>query len=85
VYDPPATQVVLTKLLKGENIWLHQKSLRRKSPVVTETPELWPGIDAHFRLIIVAAKRSKQLVRGATARIEQILCGVAIQVSPRRS
>jgi len=46
------------------------KKSSRKGPVVTETPELWPGIDAHFRLIIVAAKRSKQLVRGATARIE---------------
>ena len=32
--------------------------------------ELWPGIDSHFRLIIVAALRSKQLMRGAMARIE---------------
>ena len=46
------------------------KKSSRKATVVTETPELWPGIDAHFRLIIVAAQRSKQLVRGATARIE---------------
>ncbi len=45
-----------------------KKTTRKPSaPVVAE---LWPGIDAHFRLIIVAAKRSKQLVRGATARIE---------------
>ena len=30
----------------------------------------WPGIDSHFRLIIVAALRSKQLMRGSMARIE---------------
>ena len=28
------------------------------------------GIDSHFRLIVVAALRSKQLVRGARPRIE---------------
>jgi DNA-directed RNA polymerase omega subunit len=32
--------------------------------------EQWPGIDSHFRLIVVAALRSKQLVRGSPARIE---------------
>ena len=41
-----------------------------RKPTAPVVVELWPGIDAHFRLIIVAAKRSKQLVRGATARIE---------------
>jgi DNA-directed RNA polymerase omega subunit len=46
------------------------KKASRKRPGVVTTTELWPGIDAHFRLIIVAALRSKQLVRGATARIE---------------
>ena len=46
------------------------KKSSRKSATVSVVPELWPGIDAQFRLIIVAAKRSKQLVRGATARIE---------------
>ena len=46
-----------------------KKSSRNKS-THNEVAELWPGIDAQFRLIIVAAKRSKQLVRGATARIE---------------
>ena len=30
----------------------------------------WPGTDSHFRLIVVAALRSKQLLRGASARIE---------------
>lgn len=30
----------------------------------------WPGIDSSFRLIVVAALRSKQLQRGAHPRIE---------------
>jgi len=29
----------------------------------------WPGIDSRFRLIVVAAQRSKQLQRGARPRI----------------
>lgn len=32
--------------------------------------EQWPGIDSRFRLIVVAALRSKQLQRGARPRIE---------------
>lgn len=47
-----------------------KKSTRKTVVSAPEVAELWPGIDASFRLIIVAAKRSKQLVRGATARIE---------------
>jgi DNA-directed RNA polymerase omega subunit len=31
--------------------------------------EQWPGIDSRYRLIVVAALRSKQLLRGATPRI----------------
>ena len=30
----------------------------------------WPGVDSVYRLIVVAALRSKQLTRGATPRIE---------------
>lgn len=30
----------------------------------------WPGIDSRYRLIIVAALRSKQLQRGASPRID---------------
>ncbi len=30
----------------------------------------WPGIDSRYRLIIVAALRNKQLLHGATPRIE---------------
>jgi DNA-directed RNA polymerase omega subunit len=41
-----------------------------KAPAVVEAIEQWPGIDSHFRLIIVAAQRSKQLMRGSMARIE---------------
>lgn len=47
---------------------------RKKTPsngaghaVVTEQ---WPGIDSSFRLIILAAKRSKQLLNGSLPRIE---------------
>jgi DNA-directed RNA polymerase subunit omega len=29
----------------------------------------WPGIDSRFRLVVVAAQRSKQLQRGARPRI----------------
>ena len=32
--------------------------------------EVWPGVDSRYRLIIVAALRSKQLQRGAASRIE---------------
>src|ERR1700682_220180 len=35
--------------------------------VVTEQ---WPGIDSSFRLIILAAKRRKQLLNGSLPRIE---------------
>ncbi|MDQ3821516.1 MAG: DNA-directed RNA polymerase subunit omega [Acidobacteriota bacterium] len=37
--------------------------------------EVWPGIDSKFRLIVVAALRSKQLLSGSLPRIE---------VDPRR-
>ncbi len=30
----------------------------------------WPGVDSVFRLIVVAALRSKELTRGASPRIE---------------
>ena len=32
--------------------------------------EIWPGVDSRYRLIVVAALRSKQLLRGAASRIE---------------
>ncbi len=32
--------------------------------------EQWPGIDSRYRLIAVAALRSKQLLRGARPRID---------------
>lgn len=32
--------------------------------------EIWPGVDSRYRLIIIAALRSKQLLRGAPSRLE---------------
>lgn len=32
--------------------------------------EVWPGVDSRYRLIVVAALRSKQLLRGSLPRIE---------------
>ena len=32
--------------------------------------EMWPGVDSRYRLIVVAALRSKQLLRGSPPRIE---------------
>jgi DNA-directed RNA polymerase omega subunit len=32
--------------------------------------EQWPGVDSRYRLIVVAALRAKQLVRGSLPRIE---------------
>jgi len=44
-------------------------------PKTTVTPGVasegtWPGLDSRFRLIIVAGKRTKQLLHGSTPRIE---------------
>lgn len=36
----------------------------------TEDGQQWSAVDSHFRLIIVAALRSKQLLHGAAVRIE---------------
>jgi DNA-directed RNA polymerase omega subunit len=32
--------------------------------------EMWPGVDSRYRLIILAALRSKQLLRGSLSRLE---------------
>ena len=34
-----------------------------------DAEDSWPGIDSRFRLIVVAAQRSKQLQRGSRPRI----------------
>ncbi len=44
-------------------------TLHEETDVTTETPHS-PEIDSKYRLIILAAKRSKQLQRGARPRIE---------------
>lgn len=41
-----------------------------KGAVAAMSEDQWPGIDSRYRLIIVAALRSKQLQRGASPRIE---------------
>jgi len=38
--------------------------------VNAEHGERWPGVDSRFRLVMVAAQRSKQLQRGARPRID---------------
>jgi len=42
----------------------------KEAGAIGPASELWPGIDSHFRLIAVAALRSKQLLRGARPRID---------------
>ncbi|HEV3469647.1 MAG TPA: DNA-directed RNA polymerase subunit omega [Pyrinomonadaceae bacterium] len=37
--------------------------------VNSKNEERWPGVDSRFRLVMVAAQRSKQLQRGARPRI----------------
>jgi DNA-directed RNA polymerase omega subunit len=41
-----------------------------EEPLVEETKEEQPTMDSKYRMIIVAAKRSKQLQRGARPRVE---------------
>ena len=41
-----------------------------KAQSVAPDEHQWPGVDSHFRLIVVAALRSKQLLRGARPRID---------------
>jgi DNA-directed RNA polymerase omega subunit len=36
---------------------------------IADEEGVWPGIDSRFRLVLVAAQRSKQLQRGARPRI----------------
>ncbi len=46
---------------------------KKEKPMTSSTndvaPEEWPGIDSRFRLINLAALRTKQLLRGAHPRI----------------
>jgi len=41
-----------------------------EKPERAANADQWPGIDSRYRLIVIAALRSKQLVRGATPRIK---------------
>ena len=48
----------------------HTKPQTNQTPDGDPEAELWPGIDSRFRLIVVAALRAKQLLRGARPRID---------------
>lgn len=41
----------------------------RSSDFKVKNDDEWPGIDSKFRLIVVSALRSKQLLNGAAPRI----------------
>lgn len=41
-----------------------------KVPTGVAAEGTWPGIDSRFRLIILAGKRTKQLLHGSKPRIE---------------
>lgn len=43
---------------------------RSRGSINVSNAEQWPGIDSRYRLIVVAAMRSKQLLNGSTPRIE---------------
>ncbi len=51
------------------------KTTRQGTEHSTAESTKWPGIDSRYRLIVVAALRSKQLLNGSLPRIED---------SPRR-
>lgn len=47
-----------------------QETLETTETSETEAPKVTPEIDSKYRMIILAAQRSKQLQRGATPRVE---------------
>jgi DNA-directed RNA polymerase omega subunit len=49
---------------------IETKQKEKKSLDARINENEWPGIDSRYRLIIVAALRSKQIYAGATPRIE---------------
>jgi DNA-directed RNA polymerase omega subunit len=46
------------------------EKLNGKGPTGVAAEGTWPGIDSRFRLIILAGKRTKQLLHGSKPRIE---------------
>ena len=44
--------------------------IKNKGLAEITSGEEWPGIDSRFRLIVVAALRTKQLLHGARPRID---------------
>ncbi|HEX8492781.1 MAG TPA: DNA-directed RNA polymerase subunit omega [Pyrinomonadaceae bacterium] len=49
---------------------IETKNTTSPSPDKNGHDEQWPGIDSTYRLIVVASLRNKQLLHGATPRIE---------------
>lgn len=47
-----------------------KKDIKKNVPVDNKNEQQWPGIDSSFRLIIVAALRTKQLLHGSAPRIQ---------------
>jgi DNA-directed RNA polymerase omega subunit len=46
------------------------ENVNGKGPTGVASEGTWPGIDSRFRLIILAGKRTKQLLHGSKPRIE---------------
>jgi DNA-directed RNA polymerase omega subunit len=48
----------------------NNEKVNGKTPSGVAAEGTWPGIDSRFRLIILAGKRTKQLLHGSKPRIE---------------
>lgn len=55
---------------REEHFMVERKKAQKNGAGHAVVTEQWPGIDSSFRLIILAAKRSKQLLNGSLPRIE---------------
>jgi DNA-directed RNA polymerase omega subunit len=54
----------------GKHLMTEPKKTTSNGLNLFATEEQWPGIDSRYRLIVVAALRSKQLLSGSLPRIE---------------
>src|SRR5438128_11185387 len=59
----------MTELTSSPNETFESKQSAANAESGNAEGEQWPGIDSRYRLIVVAALRSKQLQRGARPRI----------------
>jgi DNA-directed RNA polymerase omega subunit len=60
---------MLESLDKGTMMAINEK-VNGKGSTGVASEGTWPGIDSRFRLIILAGKRTKQLLHGSKPRIE---------------